>query len=184
MNAGIIATRYAQALLEYTDREGVSGEVYREMESLAHSFAAEPRLRAFLMNPMLADKEKEALLKSAVGQQVTPQTQRFLKLVAHNNRVELLQSIAVDYLDAYRRSRNILMAYIETAVPIPEETRQRIRKLLGEQTKAEIWLDLHVNPEIIGGFIFRLDFREVDASVAGQLKGIKKQFKNEIRQLA
>lgn len=171
-------------MLEYTDRQGVSDAVYTEMELLAYNFAAEPRLRAFLMNPILGAREKELLLESAVGERMSPQTRRFLQLVTRNNRVDLLRSMAVDYLDVYRRSRNILMAYIETAVPIPEETRQRIRKLLGERTKAEIWLDLHVNPEIIGGFIFRLDFREIDASVSGQLKEIKKQFKSEIRQLA
>lgn len=180
MNAGIIAMRYARAMLEYAGLEGVSEEVFGEMESLARSFELEPRLRVFLMSPMLDAGNKTALLESAVGEKVGPQMRRFLQLVVRNNREELLHQIALDYLDLYRKSRHITLAYIETAVPVPEETQKRIKEYLSGKTNDTIQLDLHVNPALIGGFIFRMNFREIDASVAGQLRNIKRQYKNDI----
>lgn len=180
MNTGIIAMRYAKAMLEYTEKESVSDKVFGEMESLARKFALEPRLRAYLMNPMLAAEDKMALLESAVGGKPGRQMQRFLTLVLLNRREEFLQQIALNYLDLYRKARHIRLATIETAVPVPVQTQERIRQYLAGKTDDTIQLDLHLNPALIGGFIFRMDFREIDASVAGQLRDIKRQFKRDI----
>ncbi len=183
MNEGIIAMRYARAMFEYTEHEKVSDAVLGEMESLSRSFVLEPRLRTVLMSPILGGEEKISLLGSAVGERVSRQMSRFLRLVIHNRREAFLPAIALGYMDTYRKARNISMALIKTAVPIPEETQQRIREYLSETTNSDVRLDMRVDPALIGGFLFRIDFREVDASVAGQLEDIKKQFTNDNRQL-
>ncbi len=183
MNEGIITMRYARAMFEYTEHEKVSDAVFGEMESLGRSFAIEPRLRTVLMSPMLSGQDKIALLESAVGTQVSRQMSRLLRMVVRNRRETFLPSIALGYLDTYRKAHNISLADITTAVPIPEETQQRIREVLSETTHADVRLNMHVDPDLIGGFVFRIDFREVDASVAGQLEDIRKQFMNDNRQL-
>ncbi|MCL2097801.1 MAG: F0F1 ATP synthase subunit delta [Bacteroidales bacterium] len=181
MNTGIISVRYARALFAYTEHEGVSDEVFREMEILARHFALEPRLRPALVNPILGTRGKIALIKSAISERVTRQTWRFIRLVVRNQREFLLQSIAVNYLDLYRKARNINVALLETVVPLAQDTEERIKTLVRTRTGGEVELDKHINPELIGGFIFQMNFMRIDASIASQLTEIKKHFINEHR---
>lgn len=175
--------RYAKALLEYTERAKVSEEVYKQMQILFRNFSLEPRLRTILINPVLREEDRGKLLESAAGGKVGAQLRKFLQLVMRNRREELLQSIALSFMTVYRKAHNISIARMETAVPLPQETQDRIINYIGARTGGEVELDLKVNPEIIGGFIFSMDFREMDASVVRQLKDLKKEFTTENRRL-
>lgn len=181
MNAGIIAMRYARALLAYTERQKVSDEVYREMDELARHFALEPRLRRVLANPILAQSDKVDLLKTAVGEKITPETENFIRLVVRKHRELLLQDMALGYLKMYRKARNIKQAYVETAVALPEKTRDRLREMIEKRTKSHVELITTVKPELIGGFVFDMNFRRIDGSVRTQLNDIKKHFVDENR---
>ncbi len=181
MNDGIIASRYAEALLEYSEKEGVSADVYGQMQSLAASFAGEPRLRIVLLNPVLGRADRLSLLRAAIGEKISSQTDRFLELVMSHHRENLLQSIALGFGDLYRKAHNIHRVYLETAVALPAETQSRLKKYIGDLAKGTVELDLHVDESLIGGFVFRMDFQEMDASVARQLKDIKKQFTDDSR---
>jgi len=174
--------RYAKALFAYTEQEKASEEVFREMETLARNFALEPRLRQILLNPILEEDDKTALLKSAIGERVTPQTWRFIQLVMRNHRQDLLQAIALNYLGLYRKARNINMATLESVVPLTPETEERFKTLLHTRTQGTVELIKRINPNLIGGFIFRMNFLQIDASVASQLAEIKKHFMDDHRQ--
>jgi len=174
--------RYAKAFFAYTEQEEASEEVFREMETLARNFAQEPRLRQCLLNPILGEEDKAALLKSAVGGQVTNQTWRFIQLVMRNRREEMLQAIALNYLALYRKARNIHQATLETVVPLAPATEERFKMLLSARTQGTVELIKRINPDLIGGFVFQMNFQQIDASVASQLAEIKKHFTEEYRQ--
>ena len=182
MNTGIISMRYARALFVYTEHEAVSDEVFREMETLARNFALEPRLRPALVTPILGTRDKIALIKSAISERVTRQTWRFIRLVVRNQRESMLQSIALNYLSLYRKSRNINVVSLETVVPLAPETEERIKALVHTQTGGTVELRKRLNPNLIGGFIFQMNFQRIDGSIASQLTDIKKHFINEHRQ--
>jgi len=182
MNTGIIAMRYAKALFAYTEHTESSKEVFREMEVLAQNFASEPRLRSCLLNPILGARDKNKLIKSAISERVSRQTWRFIRLVVRNHREEMLQSIALNYLDIYRKARNINLAMVETVVPLTPATEERLKRLMRTRTQGTVKLAKCINPDLIGGFIFQINFLRVDASVASQLAEIKKQLTNEYRQ--
>jgi F-type H+-transporting ATPase subunit delta len=182
MNTGIISMRYAKALFAYTEQEEATEEVFREMEALVRSFASEPRLRPALMNPMLGTRDKIALVRSAIGEQVTRQTGRFIGLVVRNHRVDMLYPMALNYLNLYRKSHNINLVSLETVVPVASKTEERLKAFVRTRTRGKVELIKHINPDLIGGFIFQMNYLRVDGSVASQLAEIKKCFTNEHRQ--
>jgi len=181
MNTGIISMRYARALFAYTEHEKASDKVFREMKTLARNFALEPRLRPALANPILGTRGKIALIKSAISEQVTRQTWRFVRLVVRNQRESMLQSIALNYLALYRESHNINVVSLETVVPLAPATEERVKALVHSRTGGEAELDKRINPGLIGGFIFQMNFMRIDGSIASQLAEIKKHFTNEPR---
>ena len=183
MNTGIITMRYAKALFAYTEHEEASEEVFIEMETLARSFSKEPRFRRALLNPLLRQRDKNALIKSAISERVSRQTWRFVRLVERNHREDMLQSMALNYLDLYRKSRNIRIAAIETAVPLTAEVQERLKELIRSRFHGTVELIERVNPEMVGGFIFQMNYQRVDGSVASQLNELKKHFMDNYRQV-
>ncbi|MDR0294639.1 MAG: F0F1 ATP synthase subunit delta [Prevotellaceae bacterium] len=182
MNTGIISMRYAKALFAYTEHLEASEEVFQEMEALARSFALESRLRPTLLNPILGVRDKNKLIKSAISERVSRPMWRFIRLVVRNHREDMLQSMAINYLDLYRKARNINLAMVETVVSLAPETEEHIKSLVCSRTRGTVELTKRINPDLIGGFIFQMNFLRMDASVASQLTEIKKHFTNDYRQ--
>jgi len=166
--------RYAKALFAYTEETATSDEVFSEMEGLAHSFALEPRLRTLLLSPILKTHDKIALIKSAIGERVTRPVWRFVRLVVRNHRENMLQSMTLNYLDLYRKSRNINLATVESAVPLAPEAEERLKALMSNQTHGTVELIKRVNPDLIGGFIFQMNDQRIDGSISSQLIEMKK----------
>ena len=92
-----------------------------------------------------------------------------------NHREEFLQSIALMYQEFYRRANNISVGSLETAVAVDKDVEKRIKEMVTSRTKGSMELKTKVNPDIVGGFIFEIDFRRLDASVVSQLADIRKQ---------
>lgn len=97
-------------------------------------------------------------------------------LVLHNRRERYLQSISLMYLDLYRKLNRISTGRLETAVPVTPETERKIIDLIASETNGKVELKTSVKPELLGGFVFEMDSERLDASIATQLRNIKKQF--------
>ena len=175
MNRGVISMRYAKALFAYAELEKASEEVFGEMEALAKSFALEPRLYHTLHNPVLGVRDKVSLIKSAISERVSRCTWRFIRLVVYNHREYLFQLMALNYLDLYRKDRNINVAVVESAVPIEPETEEHIVALIRTHTRGKVELIKRIDPDLVGGFIFQMNFLRIDASVTKQLADVQNQ---------
>ena len=172
----MIPVRYAKALMEFASDKKCTDRVYTEMRTLTESFDHEPSFRRALDNPMVTSETKRGLILSAAGIDVSDVFKRFVALVMENRREDMLQQIGLQYIDLYRRMHNISIGRLETAVPVTPETEKRIADLIASQTKGEVELKTVVKPDLIGGFVFELDFRRLDASIANQLRRIRRQF--------
>ena len=67
------------------------------------------------------------------------------------------------------------MASIETATPLTNESRQEMVAIITRAFKAEIELQEEVKKELIGGFVLRVEDKQLDSSVKGKLLRIKKE---------
>ena len=180
MEVGILSMRYAKAMIEYAQEKGVEDRVYQEFLTLSHSFCAQPGLREALDNPVIAIKEKLALVCTAADGEGTSTREfiRFITLVLKNRREGYLQFISLMYLDLYRKLKHIGVGKLITAVDVDKTTSDRIRS-----AAAHMELETVVDPSIEGGFIFDINDYRLDASVATQLKRVKQQFIDKNRRI-
>ncbi len=176
MNRGIISTRYAKGLLLYALDCGASDEIYKQISILTSSFDEVPELAKVLENPVIAESEKVTLIKSAAGGAVSAEFDKFISLIFANKREHLLRYIAIMYIQLYQRNNNISICNIQTAVPISEEIEKNIITFVSDKTHGKVELKKSIKPEILGGFIFELNYNRLDASIASQLKKIRLEF--------
>lgn len=175
MDTGVIAVRYAKALLESAIRLKKEDAIYEEMQMLSTNYIQVPKLRFTIDNPTLRNEKKLALLKTACGGDINDLTVRFLNLVFKEGRESSLQFIATAYLTLYRKHKNITRGKLITAVPVSEETEAKMKRMVENRTHGKVEFNTEVDPSIIGGFILEYDTYCYDASVKTKLKGVLHQ---------
>ena len=185
MDVGVLAVRYAKALLGYAREEGVAGEVYLQAKSLLDCFAQNPTLTTTLEDPLLSRQEKLELLSSALtGEEKTRDVMRkFFALVLEKHREAFLSSSLVNYQDLYRKSEGIAVVKIITELPRAEEMEDKILACVYGMLCEKMELKKSVDPSIEGGFIFDIDDYRLDASVAAQLRKIRRSLIDKNRRI-
>ena len=164
MNEGLIPKRYAKALFKVALERGDADALYATMDTLARSFAANPRLQETVANPFLADDKKTALLLTAAGAAGRTYAD-FLKLLAENRRLPMARAAALAYLDIYRQANNIYP----------------VKVLIGKHLRGgTVEYDFSVDPSLIGGFTVSIGSERLDASVENELKQLRLRLLSKI----
>lgn len=175
MNAGVVSTRYARALLEFTAECGSGESVYNQVYRLLRTFKLEERLRNALENPNeVSLPNKLSLMEAALGEAVDPSLVKFVTLVYNQRRVDILNRIFISFVELYHAAHRIMVGTLTTAVHV-EGLKERIEKLLREKTGAEVYLEEMVSEGLIGGYIVEINGYRMDASLKYQLEKIRKE---------
>lgn len=175
MNSGVIASRYAKALLKYADEAGAGDKVYSQACVLALRLMEVRQLRDFVeIHPELSADRKLDLLGSALGEDLAPELVAFVRLVSAGKRMEFFSRMLYHFIALYRSAHNMKVGRVVTAVPVAG-LKEKLEKLLRERTGADIQVYEKINPDILGGFIFEMDGYRLDASVENQFRKIRRQ---------
>ncbi len=184
MNDSLIRTRYADALVKYVRETGNGESVCQQAERLARVLREVPDLsRMIAAKDVVPVAKKRELLRSALGDPMAPELERFVDLLIENGRIGALRMILLDFGDRYRRSLGLRKARLKVAVPPTEELLARLKALVKERTGDEAVIDVEVDPSLIGGFVFDIDDALIDKSVARKLELIRLQFIEKNRRI-
>lgn len=179
MNTGHISSRYAHTLLEYAAASGQQEEVYTAMKIFSELFIQTPPLRRAIQNASLTLLDKKKIIVTACGNNVPASLDKTIDLILKNKRMEIIQHIALRFIELYRERYHIQYGKLVTAVPIdPEREEQfirRIQKIVG----GKLEVDPVVDPDIIGGFVLSLGDDRWDASISGELTRIRSTLKGQ-----
>ena len=177
MNTGVISVRYARALLKAACEQGIEDKVFAVMQTLAQKFLQIPELHMTIENPMLSKEKKRKLLETACGDNCPELIRSFLSLVMKEDREDLLQFMANDYVTLYRKMKNIISGKVITATPVAAQMEDKMKALVQDRAHGTVEFITETDPSLIGGFILEYDTYRMDASVKSELNAILTQFK-------
>ncbi|MDE5828749.1 MAG: F0F1 ATP synthase subunit delta [Duncaniella sp.] len=179
MNEGLIPGRYAKALLESAAEVNAEQGIYDVMRQLSQSFAGEPSLVKVLENPFVDSADKIKLVETAAGispddKATYPLFSRFLGLLVSNNRISMTRNIALAYMELYRKAHNICKVSVTSASPMTPADEDRLKSLIERHLNgAQMEYTSDVDPDLIGGFVVKINNEILDASVANELKHLR-----------
>jgi F-type H+-transporting ATPase subunit delta len=173
MSVTKVAYRYAQALIDLATEKKVVEDVYSDMNQLANVCADSRDFRAFLNSPVITWHKKQEVLKAIFENKVSEMALGFMNLIAKNSRENLLPEIAEGYIQLYKKSKNIHEVYVTSATALDQTTKDTIIAKVKAEVNGTIELTETVDPELIGGFIVRMDDKQIDASIASQLADLR-----------
>lgn len=205
MNTGIIATRYATALLKLVEETGSGELVAAQVQVIEKALDEVPDFRRAVDDPAVAAVRKISLFEASLKDSMAQELHKFLELLIRNGRIGDVRLVLTTFVTEYYRSRHIKRARLVVAdpalldpeptpsdpVPVEGSLRQaqrsalesRLRDLVEKQTGCKLILKTEVNPSLIGGFVFEVEDTVLDASVSRQLDFIRRQFIEKNRRI-
>lgn len=171
-----VASRYAKSLLQLSLEQGVLEKVSADMKLVAECIDANKDLELLLKSPIIKTDKKIAILNDVFGEKVTPITNAFLNIITNKKREIYLLEIANSFNSQYKLHKKVLTAVITTAQGIDDDTRNKVMALVKNNSESEVELVEKNDPSLIGGFVLRVGDKQVDTSIARQLKNMKRTF--------
>ena len=175
MKVGKIAVRYARALFLSAKEQGILEDVRKDMELILATVSDLPEVRSLLESPVVDTRKKTDILVSVFDGKTGSLALDFIRLVTGNGREEYLAAICRHYIKLYKEEKGIKLASIETAAPLTGEIRQEMLAVITRAFNAEIEMQELVKKDLIGGFVLRVEDKQLDSSVRGKLARIKKE---------
>jgi F-type H+-transporting ATPase subunit delta len=174
MKSVIVAKRYAKALFDLALEMNVLEEIKKDMALVVDLCKTNNQFRRLLTSPVIRTDKKNKILKEIFDKKVHEISLRYILIITRKRREAYLENIALQFIEQYKKYKHIVSVNLETATEIQAKSRERIIKLLEDQTKGSIELEEMINKEIIGGFILNYENKKYDASVSSQLTAMKK----------
>jgi F-type H+-transporting ATPase subunit delta len=171
-----VASRYAKAIIDLAQEQKLVEVIKDDMQLFHHTLRVNPELKAVLANPIVSHSKKIKILDEVFGKKVNRLSIAFFKLMINKSRGEVLYFTAQEYINMYDVKNNIIHASVVSASALSAANKNKMVDEIKAATGGTVKLDAKVDPSLIGGFVLTVGDRQVDTSIANDLRKIKKEF--------
>jgi len=162
---------YAKALLGAAEQAGQTDRVVEELEALVTDVLDKlPVLEEAMRTPRLTHEERLPIIDKAFGGRISATLLTFLKVVSRHGRLDCLRAIARAARKQLDTARGRVEVHIESAAPLSNPLRERIKSRLSQLLGREVILKTSLNDDLLGGLMVRVGDTVYDASLAARLK--------------
>lgn len=166
---------YAEALFEAARERDELEEVLEELQEFETALEESEELRLFFYGSQIPEREKRRAI-DALTEGMSLTTRNFLKVLSDNGREELFEEILLRYEELVKEYLGKVEVAVTTAVELSEDQLDRMKERLGRSLEGrEVILQTSVDPNILGGAVFRYGGRMIDSSVRGRLEGLREE---------
>ena len=166
-------TGYANGIFELAKAEGELERVESELFTVAQALDDSPELRSTLTDPQLPLEKKQALIDDLIGGRASSLSVDLVQLIVSQGRASELSDIARAVVEAAAASRNKAVAEVRSAVPLDEETIERLAVALGRATGKSVEVKVVVDESVIGGIVARVGDIVIDGSLARRVDSLR-----------
>lgn len=175
---------YASALFTAASKDTSIESAAASLNALSQSIQTDPKLKEIVTNPSLASQDRSTIVETLSAGKVDTSVANFLKVLADNNRLELLTKISDQFTvltDAYN---GLVKGTVITAQPLDSRSFKRVEKALAASnlvgSSKSLKLVNEVKPDIQGGLIVEIGDKTVDLSVAAKVQKLNKALEDYI----
>jgi len=173
-SSSVVASRYVGALIDLAENSKKLKDVEKDLADLAAMTASSEDLKHLIRSPLIGDSQQYAAVEAiAKKARFTTITTNFLKVLIHNRRLNILESILSVFQREVAKRRGEIIVTVETAQDLTAGQVKDLQVALKKETGADIVLNTKVEPSILGGMIVTVGSHMIDDSVARKLEKLK-----------
>lgn len=172
--ASEIAERYASAVYELADEARVLDETAADLKSIKGMLSESADLQTLIRSPLI-DAAVKASAMGAILEQggASDLTQRFVAVIARNNRLAVLPSTIDAFLAELANRRGEITAEVTSAQPLKQTQLDAVTNALRSALGGKVTVDAKLDPSLIGGLVVRVGSRMIDASLKSKLQRLQ-----------
>jgi F-type H+-transporting ATPase subunit delta len=169
-----VAGRYASALFELARDQRAIDAVSADLERFDAMLRDSEDLRRLVKSPVFTAEAQERAVAALVDKAgIGGFAGNFIRLTAANRRLFALPDMIRAFRTLVAEHKGIVRAQVTVAEQPSDRIMNDIKSALREVTKAEVDLDLKVDPGLIGGLVVKIGSRMVDSSLRTKLNSIR-----------
>lgn len=168
-----VISTYADALFNAAREQENLEQTLEDLQGFSSAVEENEELHRFYYYSQMTGSQKRGILDQFTeGMQQT--SRNFLKVLTDHDREESLEEITLRYEQLVEEHFGRVEVELTTAVELSEETLEQVKQRLGSiLDRREIVLENRVQPDILGGAVFRFGGRMLDGSVRGELDSLR-----------
>ena len=171
-----VARPYAEAAFKLADEAGALAKWSETLAALAQ-VGQDARVRAAVADPNLSDAQVAGLFISILAGKLSGDAENFVRVLAQNNRLELLPQIREQFEALKNEREGVVEAEVQSAFELSDaqltDLVQRLEKKTGRKVRAQVSVD----SELIGGVKIVLGDKVIDGSARAQLSALETALK-------
>ena len=172
------AHRYAKALFEIADKKDLVEKIHLELQDFASLLQKQEMLHTLFYSKDIKIQEKQKTVHALLTGKTTIQFLHFLQVLIQKRREGVFNLVVKTYGVLLDKKLNRVRAKIVSAAPLEKSMQDQIATLLGKSLKATVLLDVHVNPDVLGGFVLHVEDSILDLSLRRQLDNLTAQLRH------
>lgn len=175
--AKLVSNRYAYALFEAGLELNKLTEFKDNLQDITNTLEREPKIEIILAHPKISKEEKKELLTNIFGKDVSQEMLNFLYIIVDKRREGYLMEISKEFTELFNEHENIIEVIATTAVPMDSKSQEKLKVVLGNKMKKNVYLKNIVEPDILGGVLLKIENKIIDGSIRSQLQSIERTIK-------
>lgn len=177
MLKGAVGARYAEALYELANAEGLVDQVENELKSINRVIADSPELQKVLYHPRITPADKKDVLKVLFAGKISPVTENFLFLLVDRQREAFLGDIVEYFSLQANRARNVVSAQVASAIELTNKEKEKLEEVLARITGKKVQTVYSVDTALLGGVMVRIGDRVIDGSLRTRLATLREHLR-------
>ena len=172
MSQGVIARRYAKALINLAEKD--LENTGKSLTALADVYSNSTELSEVLSDTKVSSQIKQNVLKKILKKiKVSKLVDKFIRYLLAKRRIVLLPYIERAFNLLLQEKLGRIEAGITVAQEISEVTVGKLEEAISRYSGKEVTVNITIDPAIIGGIVTRIGSVVIDGSIHTQLNQIR-----------
>jgi F-type H+-transporting ATPase subunit delta len=160
------------------EEQGQLDDLEDELFRFSRVVATEPELRAALSEPSVPDQPKRELLDNLLSGKVTSVTLRLITEVSLYPRGRSLVASLDTCTRIAAERRRRLIAVVRSASDLSADQRRRLAEALAGIYGHEVYINVVIDPTVVGGLTVQVGDELIDGSVSTRLGDLRRKLTN------
>ncbi len=167
--------QYVEALYSLASQENILDKINLELKLFVAKTNEDLKLKKYLSNPIEDLADKNQTIKDLFKQELSNYSHNFISIFLKKNELAILESAQRYFEKIIKERKNIIEAKIISAIPLTSEEQNIIKEKLVKQTNKKVYLNISIDPNILGGLIIQTRDQMIDASLLGKINNLRQQ---------
>jgi len=170
MSQGIVAQRYAKALIGLTKSRKELEDAGNKLTEASEAYLSSVELQEILASNKVSSPVKQKILGELLERLKTSSLiSTFCRYLLSKRRLELIPLISKAFETLYQAKIGRIQAKVSVTHELSDTSLKKLEKTLSTLTGKEVQVETNLDPSLIGGIVTRIGSTVYDGSLRNQL---------------